>query len=465
MRLVESKRHNADDICIFEWNDSPGGRVKSLYGVGPDGDFVVDAGAYRYVPSNDNGIGENNWYPGANYDPFTMPPPLWYVTPITSYLIQEKFKLSTLCYSTAEFCLARKIVDASGRNAGFFTLVNSMINEIIDAGVHLYYSHKLTSISQSDAAGSKKLTFETASGVETVETVDYLFLNTGLSPTLDIVRSSSIPMHDDFLKNMVALRPQFARKLYLFYKDAWWKTILNKHDGTFSQPGDFDKVPLEGRYHDGDVNCNNSTGTCSGFLLALYSRDDNDEGSSFLRRFQEHITNPITTLTNDTPEGRVLLTSAHEALMAHPDHQAAASLTIAEPTVAVMSTWNIASEGFGSCNHVWFDRDKEVLVRTGLQDLGIYLVNEAYSLDQHGWAEGSFGVADKVLEDKFGIEPYPIQKNPFPADQDIYIGLILSAYGVNGIADCSTGALYGLCEDEEIDVIMKSYCPFACNSA
>eukprot|EP00956_Cyclotella_meneghiniana_P010958 scaffold15315_cov36-Cyclotella_meneghiniana.AAC.4 len=467
MRLVESKTFNADDICIFELSGSPGGRVKSLDHVVPNKDFVVDAGAYRYVPSNDNGVGENNWYPGANYDPSTMPPPLWYITRITSYLIQEKFKLPTLCYSVEEFCLARKIVDASGRNAGFFTLVKAMLNEITSAGVHVYYSHKLTSISQTEADGYKELTFETKSDVEKVETM-HLFLNTGLSPMLNIVRSSSFPMSfmsDAFYSNVVALKSQFGRKLYLFYDDAWWITLLNKADGTFSQAGGFDTVPLEGRYHDGDVACDSTTGACSGFLLALYNSDDNDEGSSFLRRFQGDISNPVTTLTNSTPEGGLLLQKAHEALMAHPDHQTAAALVgLAEPTIAVMSTWNMASEGFGGHSHTWTDRSKETLVRTGLHELGIYLVNEAYSLDQHGWAEGSFGVADKVLENKFGIGSYPIQENPFPANQDAFIGPILEAFGVPvAVGDCATGALYGFCDDEILDSIMKSYCPFACN--
>lgn len=50
MRLVESTKYEASDICIFEATDRVGGRVYSLRGFGPDHDITVDAGAYRTWP-------------------------------------------------------------------------------------------------------------------------------------------------------------------------------------------------------------------------------------------------------------------------------------------------------------------------------------------------------------------------------------------------------------------------------
>jgi cation diffusion facilitator CzcD-associated flavoprotein CzcO len=50
MRLVETGKYAAKDICIFEATDRVGGRIYSLRGFGPDHDITVDAGAYRTWP-------------------------------------------------------------------------------------------------------------------------------------------------------------------------------------------------------------------------------------------------------------------------------------------------------------------------------------------------------------------------------------------------------------------------------
>ena len=50
MRLMETEKYAASDICIFEATDRVGGRIYSLRGFGPDHDITVDAGAYRTWP-------------------------------------------------------------------------------------------------------------------------------------------------------------------------------------------------------------------------------------------------------------------------------------------------------------------------------------------------------------------------------------------------------------------------------
>lgn len=50
MRLLEEKRVNGTDICIFEATDRVGGRLYSLRGFGPENDISVDAGGYRTWP-------------------------------------------------------------------------------------------------------------------------------------------------------------------------------------------------------------------------------------------------------------------------------------------------------------------------------------------------------------------------------------------------------------------------------
>ena len=50
MRLIEEKKVNATDVCIFEATDRVGGRLYSLRGFGPENDISVDSGGYRTWP-------------------------------------------------------------------------------------------------------------------------------------------------------------------------------------------------------------------------------------------------------------------------------------------------------------------------------------------------------------------------------------------------------------------------------
>jgi hypothetical protein len=51
MRLLDEKKVNGTDICIFEATDRVGGRLYTLRGFGPDNDITVDAGGYRSWPN------------------------------------------------------------------------------------------------------------------------------------------------------------------------------------------------------------------------------------------------------------------------------------------------------------------------------------------------------------------------------------------------------------------------------
>jgi hypothetical protein len=47
--MVDDKKVDAKDVCIFEMTERVGGRLFSLRGLGPESDFTVDAGGYRTV--------------------------------------------------------------------------------------------------------------------------------------------------------------------------------------------------------------------------------------------------------------------------------------------------------------------------------------------------------------------------------------------------------------------------------
>jgi hypothetical protein len=49
LRLVDSGKVSADEVCIFEMQGRVGGRAYSMRGLGPDSDLTVDPGGYRTV--------------------------------------------------------------------------------------------------------------------------------------------------------------------------------------------------------------------------------------------------------------------------------------------------------------------------------------------------------------------------------------------------------------------------------
>jgi len=74
MRLMETDKYEASDICIFEATDRVGGRVYSLRGFGPDNDITVDAGAYRTWPEFTVRFVCGNSFPSRiNLTPFAFP--------------------------------------------------------------------------------------------------------------------------------------------------------------------------------------------------------------------------------------------------------------------------------------------------------------------------------------------------------------------------------------------------------
>jgi hypothetical protein len=55
LRMVDSGKISASDVCVFEQTERVGGRLMSMRGLGPNNDLTVDAGGYRTVRTSRSG--------------------------------------------------------------------------------------------------------------------------------------------------------------------------------------------------------------------------------------------------------------------------------------------------------------------------------------------------------------------------------------------------------------------------
>ena len=134
-RLLSSGTEKS--ICMYERSSRFGGRIYSLRNQGPKADLVVDLGAYRYAPQPyDEGV----WS--------------YIYTPLLGALIDDKLKLHSLPYEPGtKASTVRKIVDATGNNAGYATFVEAMMSELKQfKNFHISYNEELASISPPSAA-------------------------------------------------------------------------------------------------------------------------------------------------------------------------------------------------------------------------------------------------------------------------------------------------------------------------
>ena len=132
--IVDTKVAKPEDVCLFEARPKAGGRT---YSVGLGDGLVVDVGAYRF--------GKQQHLPGD--------------------LILNKLQLPTVCYQPdcapdPEFNeTLYRVVDAQGRNAGYFTPIQLMLDDLSAAGARIYYDHELTGVYAGGVGGASSLHF------------------------------------------------------------------------------------------------------------------------------------------------------------------------------------------------------------------------------------------------------------------------------------------------------------------
>uniref|UniRef100_A0A7S4T5Q1 Amine oxidase domain-containing protein n=1 Tax=Ditylum brightwellii TaxID=49249 RepID=A0A7S4T5Q1_9STRA len=365
MRLVEEDKFSAKDICIFEATERAGGRIYSLRGFGPEHDITVDAGAYRTWPE---------------------------FTPTTHALI-EKLGFQMECYEDEDPCQKFNIIGDNGEKIGFASFVEEMLRILVDKGACFFPRHELISIDYEDDE-SKLLVF--ANGVSA--SAKELILNMPQRPLLQVMRKSSLQLEVDeesrIFDSLHSVQTEIVTKLYLYYNNSWWHD-LGLTNGDFEMPGDARNMVVKGRYHDGHVKCGED-GSCYGFLLADYVHDFGGEQSQFFRRYQRDRPEPVTIISNTDIEGRAFLNHAHNRLVEfhryeneNADYTGFQAQTVFRkqdpPEFAVLATWNIATFGAGGGWHHWTDLDNVDKAMKPMNELGIHVINEAYSKLQ-GWA-------------------------------------------------------------------------------
>eukprot|EP00928_Gymnodinium_smaydae_P015894 TRINITY_DN15908_c0_g1_i1.p1 TRINITY_DN15908_c0_g1~~TRINITY_DN15908_c0_g1_i1.p1 ORF type:complete len:468 (-),score=45.50 TRINITY_DN15908_c0_g1_i1:57-1460(-) len=401
-RLSASNPSKAHDTCIFERSERVGGRIYTLRGLGPHSDLTVEMGAYRF---NDAPMVEQE---SDNKSEFVY-------TPLTAAVIKNALGLPVAEYEPGNAnSTMLKIVDRQGFNAGYHTFVEQLANVTISRGVQMIYSATLHSIAPL-ANGDFLIFFEDGRRVQT----SALLLNLPQLPLLRILQQSGPLLQADGYPDVLqAPLPVDGAKLYVHYRDAWWRNYLNLTHGQFSASGALKKMhPLQGRYHDGDVRCSN--GWCRGFLEVAYVYSDD---ARFFLPQQLSSDPPYSLLHASDAAGAFFLEKMHAALCAY--HEAALrragvleKVTALRPDFALLSYWGAQTVGFGAAVHSTKEdgRSTDMLAAESMAPFPskrFYVANEGFGSlrgpdaslsSKHGWAECSLVMAENILTSHFGL--------------------------------------------------------------
>lgn len=393
LRLMDTGKVMASDMCIFEATDRVGGRTYSLRY--EDMNLVVDAGAYRTWPR---------------------------FTPVTHALITDYLGINMTCYDPAENPCEKFIItsNVTGHNLGFTAYIEMMADKLISKGAKWFPWHYLSKIVPT---GNDMLDLKFSNGATAMIPARSaangvsgggVILNLPQRPLLEIFRASAddLSLDASIFQAAHAVQTAVVTKLYLYYESAWWIT-LGLTSGDFELEGDATEMLLKGRYHDGDINCDEN-GECSGFLLTVYANDYAGTYAQYFRRYQRDRPEPITVISDSTVEGANFLQHAHDRLTYYHIYENVdapysgydATRTLAQvgpPKFAVLATWNTAAYGSGGGWHGFLDTDYVDAMPEALSEsYGIHIVNEAYSKVQ-SWAEGSLESADLILGNHYDV--------------------------------------------------------------
>lgn len=395
-------------VCVFEMTSRPGGRIHSLRGQGPRKDLVVEAGGYRFAPKpcfqNQSGF-------------------IWKVdTPLTAAIINE-LGLPTAIYNPDASCWdhgMHKIVDSHGKDAGFLTFIERMLNISVSNGARVRYNTRVVGL-----AGSEEKVTLRLEGGEEVEAKAAL-LNIPQRPAIELLRGSAQPIAAIFPAPLYAAVSFPILKLYVHYDDAWWRNYLGLTAGFFcnteprSETAEYElvpteyPVPLKGAYHDGDVRCDLADGKCRGYLQAFFGGSQLPFPGSveFFEPYVDSISgDSVVQIGYSEPHHAHLLEVLHASLVdLHREALDAANVSekvvAMRPTGAVLSAWTQGVAGI----HAGCHRPQRLangsdpipgeLAKKAFMPLPgwpIYVANEAFGT-MHCFAEGSLAMAEKALE-------------------------------------------------------------------
>eukprot|EP00494_Astrolonche_serrata_P031955 UN32224 len=163
-----------------------------------------------------------------------------------------------------------------------------MLDEFLDAGGRIYQNTELISIQVMDDDSFMLNLHNRTNNKKTSVPANNLFLNIPLQQLRKIIyhEETNLPLTGgDTISELSAnLETASALKLYLYYERAWWhEEPVGATVGSFrtdtrcsyddKESDDNCALPIQGRWHDGEVFCDDETDECDGFLLVIYKND------------------------------------------------------------------------------------------------------------------------------------------------------------------------------------------------
>lgn len=322
--------------------------------------------------------------------------------------------------------------DEAKTRAGMVTIIHTMLDAAARAGVHIYKGHKVDRITRAAGGGGKRMRLAFSNGATV--TTDRLFLNMGHPDVVSLGRTS-LPLAEatpTFTRSVEATLSYALSKMYCFWRDAWWLSILGETIGRTRT----DLPIASARFHDGAMRCRDrrSLTGCSGSMLVSYSLSDDVLGSSSALPPSLHDPTPYSPLS-DVDQGRVLvagrLTPRQRVLwdtvlrqlrvLYNPALAAAGARGgVPAPAACVAASWTHVGVHIRLPYAAPDDNrrgpaaavDPRAAAARPVPGLDIHMVNEAWGV-HHGWAESSVSAAEVALHHTMGVGRPSWMDEPF----------------------------------------------------
>lgn len=309
---------------------------------------------------------------------------------------------------------------------GLSTLPLHLVSRFESAGGKKFLCHRLVSFKTCACGAGSGLElqfYDERTGQDHVVHTRALILAMP-QRALELLDPSSLLFEDEaFRKDMNAVAPEQAFRLYFGYERPWWR---DRKDG-WSQGYSVTTLPIKQIFYwgtEGDRSGANPANQRS-LLMAGYLDENSvafwepmEATPSFLGRLDKLTASPASTasffefprMPNNAPRGMVE-TALRQISEVEGDE------SIPEPYVACYHDWR--QDPYGGAWHLWkpgVDANQRIArMRHPVRGAPVYLCGEAYSSMQ-GWIEGALCSAELLLEEHFEL------KRPRWLPDDYYLG-------------------------------------------
>lgn len=273
------------------------------------------------------------------------------------------------------------IVDANNKEIGYATISESLTSLLVAKGVSVQYNKRLVSLKNSVTLGF-------ADG--TTVTSEKVILNIPLN-NLRSLSSDSVIFTPASTKLLDVFTPVCAIKGYFYYPTAWWQSY---GDSSVSN----NEINRYYEYKDNNIECTGST--CKGVVQVVYA-DGLDYCTPFWNGNNDN--NPLLIVQKGStdPIQSKLFNDLATAVSISQKSIFPKAADIPAPETLVLGAWKSGWHVIRPSS-TYKGGDANRLMLNPVPGVPVYVVNEAYSVDQ-GWAEGSLIAAEKVLKTFFNL--------------------------------------------------------------